>query len=59
MSPKIPQEDPAIASARKLADEEANADRIKSAQQRAADDQERLFQVYGARAAYGSPSRMV
>lgn len=54
MSPKIPDQDPAIVAAQKLASEEANADRIKSAQQRAADDQERLFAVYGARAALRS-----
>lgn len=51
MSPKIPKVDPAITAAQKLADDEAQTARINSAQQRAADDQERLFAVYGARAA--------
>lgn len=58
MSPKIPQQDPAIVAAQKLADEEANANRVSSAQQRAADDQDRLFALYGARAAFGSPARI-
>lgn len=59
MTPKTPQVDPQIAAAQKLADDEAQTDRVKAAQQRAADDQDRLFAVYGARAAYGSPARMV
>lgn len=55
MSPKIPAEDPSIVAAQKLADDQANTARVNSAQQRASDDQDRLFAVYGARAAFKSP----
>lgn len=56
MKPDIPKQDPSIVAAQKLADEEANQSRISSATQRASDDQDRLFAIYGARAALRAPT---